>query len=86
MSLPTIPHDKALHFIYGVLIAIAVLVACTLFQLDPTKASITAVFVSFVAGILKEVYDAAWKNGTDDYMDVVYTLTGGIAAVIGRLL
>ena len=37
-------------------------------------------------GLLKEIYDMLWQNGTDDFKDILYTLAGGVAAVIGRFL
>jgi hypothetical protein len=64
------PHDKALHFIGGVL----------LFSLSlPLVGPAYALALVAVIGILKEVYDFAYKEThTPDVWDVLVTIFGGV--------
>lgn len=64
-----IPHDKALHVIAGV-----VLFAAGSFVYGP----LAGIAASVVGGILKEVRDVISRKGDPEYLDIVYTVAGGL--------
>jgi Kef-type K+ transport system membrane component KefB len=81
----TIPHDKALHFVYGTLIFVAAFIAATVAGLHgPLAAS------AFVAGVAvgKEVKDC-WQNRAAkkagllpphsvEFLDILWTVAPAI--------
>lgn len=69
----SIPHDKLLHFIAGVLITAVVAVVFPRF----------AVLGAIVAGLAKEVYDEITYGGWD-WKDLLATIMGG--AVMGLII
>lgn len=85
MSLPTIPHDKALHFVYGAVIA-AVLLMVLRVWVPPVHAAFAALLLTTAIGALKEVYDHFWQNGTAEIEDAIATTGGAFMVVIGHLL
>lgn len=79
-----IPQDKANHFIYGNAIAIVAVVATTF--LAPEFRQFAGIAASTVAGVLKELADAAmnkWRGASHgvELMDALATAAGGIATV-----
>jgi len=55
MKLPTIPHDKATHFIYGAGIALLVMHACMAFAgIDRLWAKGAGLLAAVLAGVVKE--------------------------------
>lgn len=73
MSLPTIPHDKANHWVYGsVLASVGSLIAGPLFGLMLCAAFATA----------KEIRDFISKRGVPEAEDLVATLAGGATVVL----
>lgn len=71
--LPLIPQDKANHVVYGVAIALSLVLA------QPTLPVWAPMALSGVIGALKEVYDRVSKRGTPDILDAVATVIGGAA-------
>lgn len=63
----TIPHDKALHFIAGIL----------LFAVGNLFSPSLGLFLAILYGIGKEVWDS-FGNGTVDVYDALWTFGGGI--------
>lgn len=72
-SLNKLPHDKALHFIVGVLIyAVAHFISPVVGMVAVT-----------IAAVGKEVYDYANRDRhTPDVWDAVVTVIGGVAGLI----
>ena len=68
MILPTIPHDKALHIIAGVLVF-------AVFHFISPEFGLGMVIA---IGIGKEAYDAMSQEHTPEVWDAVATFTGGI--------
>jgi len=68
----TIPHDKALHFIAGVL----------LFAVGHFIDPMVGLALAFGYGVGKEVYDKVSGKGNPEWMDFVYTVAGGIVGFI----
>ena len=68
----TIPHDKALHFIAGVL----------LFAVGHFISIPVGLFLAFAYAAGKEIYDLASGKGTPEWMDFVYTAAGGIVGYV----
>ena len=73
MKLPMLEHDKANHFIYGLLIfglvkvilgPVVGLIVCTLF------------------GIGKEIYDHFHRDHTFDIYDAIATIAGGVVGLL----
>lgn len=81
--IPTIPHDKAMHAVYGALAGLAgALIAIVTGQHPGAGALIGGV----VVGVGKEVIDRATGKGTPDPMDAVATILGAMpCAVVGSL-
>ena len=67
------PHDKALHFIGGVLIfAVGHFVTVTV-----------ALMLVVIAALGKEIYDWFHQDKhTPEVMDAVYTMAGGVAGLL----
>jgi len=65
--IPTIPHDKALHFIAGIL----------LFAVGNVFSVSVGLALAFIYAIGKEVWDS-FGNGTVDLYDALWTIGGGI--------
>jgi hypothetical protein len=86
MSLPTVPHDKALHFMYGSVIATVVMWCCYIGTRDLQTSAFFGLAVSTAAGIAKEIYDHFWQNGTAEVEDAILTTIGGLFVVAPGLL
>jgi hypothetical protein len=68
--MPTIPYDKALHYVYGSII----FAAC--YHLLGVGNSLLAVLL-VASG--KEVYDYMYRDShTPDFMDIVATMAGAL--------
>lgn len=74
--IPTLPADKANHFVYGSLVALVGL----LFGVLP------AAVMVLVAAFGKEIFDLATGRGTPDGFDALATVAGGAAVVAPTLL
>jgi hypothetical protein len=72
-----VPADKANHFIYGLVLFIALTIAR-----DP----LFALALVVVVGIVKEVYDKVTATGTPDFWDAVATAAGGFVGYICTFL
>ena len=70
----TIPHDKALHFIAGVL----------LFMVGNFISPMVGLGLSFTYGVGKEVYDS-FGYGHVELKDALFTFAGGIVGFICSL-
>lgn len=68
----TIPHDKALHFIAGVL----------LFMVGNFIAMEVGLALGFAYAIGKEVWDKVSGKGHPEFMDFVYTVAGTVAGLL----
>ena len=93
MKLPDIPHDKAVHFIYGVVIGLVFMYASEwLLGFPPLQAKLTALIGAGAFGFAKESIDLllnkrAIKAGqtpahTVDMMDAVATTVGGLVILV----
>ena len=75
MKLPTIPHDKANHFIYGFVIFVLLnLVLNEWFSLS--------IVCLFAFG--KEIYDE-WKYGGFDLYDAIYTIAPALILTLKQI-
>lgn len=72
MNLPTLPADKANHFVYG-----AALACIGSFHSVIAGA---ALCVAFAVG--KEIYDFVSKRGNPEPLDAVATLAGGALVLL----
>ena len=69
--LTSIPHDKLLHFIAGIILFMII----TVFKID----AFTALIGVAVVGIAKElIYDTWIKKGIPDVIDFLATVLGGL--------
>lgn len=75
MKLPTIPHDKANHFIYGFAIFL-------LSNLVLNEWISLAVVCLFALG--KEIYDE-WKYGVFDIFDAIYTIAPALILTLKQI-
>ena len=66
-------YDKLLHFFYG-----AVIGAIAVIYLAP----IYAFLLVLVIGLIKEVVDYVSSDGTVDVFDVLWTIAGGLIAIL----
>ena len=75
MKLPTIPHDKANHFIYGF----------TIFVLSNLVLNewISLLIVCLFA-FEKEIYDE-WKYGGFDLYDAIYTIAPALILTLKQI-
>jgi len=83
MNLPTLPHDKALHVVYGYAVAVvAVLLLHAWTSLAaplpwPVQAWHLALLGPFVVGGLKELRDRRTRRGTPSRWDWFATSAAG---------
>ena len=82
--LPTVPHDKSLHVIYGSVIALVALALATFAHLPLPP--IWALVASALVGGLKEVYDRKSGKGTVDPLDCWATIAGGVIVMLAGWL
>lgn len=90
MNLPIIPHDKALHFIYGALIALVVMHAAMAFGgIDRLWAKGAGLIAAVVAGLVKEYIVDRLKNkravappNTVSRGDAIATALGGVLILV----
>ncbi len=89
MKLPTIPHDKAQHFIYGAVIALVVAWAALFWGLADHIAKASGFVAAIVVGAIKEYVldrranqlaaaDGAPNPNTVSHGDVIATALGGL--------
>ena len=76
MKLPN--RDKLLHFICGTYIYLIASVLLT---------PMLSVMLVIIAGFAKEfIWDKWLGKGTFEWMDIIYTITGGVGAMILSLV
>ena len=75
MNLPTIPHDKANHFIYGFVIFILAYILLNVYFSY-------AIVCLFAFG--KEIYDE-WKYGGFDIYDAIYTIAPALILTLKQI-
>ena len=75
MKLPTIPHDKANHFIYGFVI----FVLSNLVLNEWVSFTIVCLFA-----FGKEIYDE-WKYGGFDIYDAIYTIAPALILTLKQI-
>lgn len=74
MRLPMLPHDKANHFIYGLIIF-------GLFKI--LLGPLVGIIVCSLFGISKEIYDYLHKDvHTPDIYDAIITILGGVIGLL----
>lgn len=77
MTLPTLPADKANHFVYGAAIYVASLVILP---------HLYALGVVVAVGAAKEAYDKISGTGTAELLDFVATAAGGVVGYVAGVL
>lgn len=94
MKLPDIPHDKAVHFIYGAIIAVIVMhAAMAFFGIDQLWAKGIGLLAAVAAGAVKEYALDAWTNKRAvaageapphvvSTNDVIATVLGGVLILV----
>ena len=75
MKLPTIPHDKANHFIYG----FTIFVLSNLVLNEWTSLLIVCLFA-----FGKEIYDE-WKYGGFDIYDAIWTIAPALILTLKQI-
>jgi hypothetical protein len=75
MNLPTIPHDKSLHLIYGVVI----------YMLFHFISPVVGLLAVLLVAIGKEVHDYYSLNHQVEFKDFLYTMIGGLLGFISGL-
>lgn len=94
MRIPTLPLDKANHFVWGVLIGLA---AFAVAALSGVKfAVVVPVLASFLAGVAKELTDALANKRAEEggdppphsveRKDVLFSTAGGAAVAATALI
>jgi hypothetical protein len=73
MKLPMLEHDKANHFIYGLIIF-------GLFKV--ILGPIVGIIVCILFGIGKEIYDHFHIDHTPDIYDAIITIAGGVIGLL----
>ena len=74
MKLPMLPHDKANHFIYGLIIF-------GIFKIIFTP--LIGIVVCSIFGISKEIYDYFNRDRhTPDFYDALITIIGGVIGLL----
>jgi hypothetical protein len=76
-------EDKWAHRIFGGFISVVVTGAMITFNVNVVLSCIVGFFAAFLAGVAKEVYDAAQEDGKWDWYDLLATVEG---AVLGTIL
>jgi len=69
LSVPVIPHDKALHFIYGVAVALVVLYAAILLGAPEGASKFFAFVAATAVGVVKEFGFDARMNKVSEVLD-----------------
>lgn len=72
MNLPTLPSDKANHFVYGAALA----------SLGGLHSLALGALLCAAVAIGKEVYDQARKTGNPEALDAVATVVGGAVVLL----
>ena len=89
MKIPAIPYDKALHFIYGAAIAVAVMYLMMIFGFHRDVAKGTGFLAAILIGSAKEGIDHLLnKRAIAAGKPVVHTVSGmdAVATAVGGLL
>lgn len=74
MKLPMLPHDKANHFIYGLIIF-------GLFKI--ILGPLVGIILCSLFGVGKEIYDYLHKDiHTPDIYDAIVTISGGLIGLL----
>lgn len=66
-----VAHDKLMHYLVGSVIALVSVVVI----------GVWALLLVLIAAIGKELYDKVSGKGTPEWMDVVWTMYGGVVVV-----
>jgi len=77
-KLPTIPHDKALHAVYG---SAAALVGALIGLMLAAPLWAAALALVTLIGFGKEIYDRATGRGQPSAADAIATAAGALPAV-----
>jgi hypothetical protein len=75
-----IPHDKALHIIAGTAAAMLGMFIGA-FTGSPYGVMFTGAMFGLIAALGREFYNAS-NNGPFDWLDIVYTVFGGLLAIL----
>jgi len=76
MNLPSLPADKANHFVYGAALA----------GVGALHSALAGAVLCWVFAIGKEVYDRVSKRGTPDRWDAVATAAGAVPVLLPLVL
>jgi len=91
-KIPTIPYDKAVHFIYGAAIAVAAMYVLMVFGVDRSFAKGSGCVAALLIGGAKEIVDSAMNRRAEkagkppvhtvSRWDAVATALGGLLVLI----
>lgn len=85
--LKSIPSDKLLHFIAGVIISQLVCAIYAAISHPSYGGCLIGFLVALAAGIAKELYDEFHKETeTPEFMDFIYTCAGGLVSSLISLI
>lgn len=77
----SIPHDKLLHNLAGMLIALVALRVLAFVCIDGFFARFIAIGAVVAAAVLREIYNKR-NGGVFDWKDMLYTVAGGLIVIL----
>jgi len=75
-NLLTLPHDKLSHFFYGVVMALVMV---------PFFSHYFIMCYILAMSVAKEIWDK-YNNGSVEWLDLLFTVAGGGAIILARLI
>lgn len=77
----SIPHDKLLHIIAGMIVVMLVLRLVSFIGIPGMIARFIALIVVILTGVLREIYNIK-HNGVFDKNDLYVTISGGLIVLL----
>lgn len=77
----SIPHDKLLHIIAGMIVVMLVLRLVSFIGIPGMIARFIALIVVILTGVLREIYNIK-HNGVFDKKDLYATISGGLIVLL----
>lgn len=78
----SIPHDKLLHIIAGMIVVMLVLRLVSFIGIPGMIARIIALIAVILTGLLREVYKKKKHGGVFDKKDLYATISGGLIVLL----